>query len=167
MKIDLLFFIIIPFVLMAAISVGFPFYRVHVLKDAGEKILPLTKKSTKLSYIASAIALILMFLSIMMDFGKLNFVIPYCAVLGLFIAIKESTFIPVNAVYEKLIINGSDIIRFSDITSVVEKDDSAYASLIKINTKHGQRQLIFNNSNEADEVRKLLNSKISTSSNTQ
>ena len=119
MKIDLLFFIIIPFVLMAAISVGFPFYRVHVLKGAGEKILPLTKKSTKLSYIASAIALILMFLSIMMDFGKLNFVIPYCAVLGLFVAIKESTLLPVNGVYENMMINGSDVIRFSELTAVL------------------------------------------------
>ena len=159
MKLDFIFFAIIPFILMAIICVGMPFWKNHLMKEAGEKTMALAKKKSKLQLIAIPTAYVLLILSILVDFGKMNFVIPYCAVLGLFIAIKESTLLPVNGVYEKLIINGSEIIRFAEITSVSEPDSTTADNVVKITTKHGSRQLIFDNSNEALEVRKLIKAK--------
>jgi hypothetical protein len=159
MKLDFIFFAIIPFVLMAIICVGMPFWKNQLMKEAGEKTMALAKKKSKLQLIAIPTAYVLLILSILVDFGRMNFVIPYCAVLGLFIAIKESTLLPVNGVYEKLIINGSEIIRFAEITSVSEPDSTTADNVVKITTKHGPRQLIFDNSNEALEVRKLLKAK--------
>lgn len=162
MRLDFIFFAIIPFVLMAITCVGMPFWKNHLMKEAGQKIMALAKKKSKLLLIAIPTAYVLLVLSIAVDFGKMNFVIPYCAVLGLFIAIKESTLLPVNGVYEKLIINGSEIIRFSEITKVHEADGSTAENVVSITTKHGPRQLIFDNSNEAQEVRKLILSKITS-----
>lgn len=162
MRLDFIFFAIIPFVLMAIICVGMPFWKNHLMKEAGQKIMALAKKKSKLLLIAIPTAYVLLVLSIAVDFGKMNFVIPYCAVLGLFIAIKESTLLPVNGVYEKLIINGSEIIRFSELTAVLEAEGSVPENVVKLSTKHGPRQLIFDNSNEAQEVRKLIISKITS-----
>ena len=162
MRLDFIFFAIIPFVLMAIICVGMPFWKNHLMKEAGQKIMALAKKKSKLLLIAIPTAYVLLVLSIAVDFGKMNFVIPYCAVLGLFIAIKESTLLPVNGVYENMIINGSEIIRFSELTAVLEAEGSAPENVVKLSTKHGPRQLIFDNSNEAQEVRKLIISKITS-----
>ena len=159
MRLDFIFFVIVPFVLMALICVGMPFWKNQLMKEAGEKIMALAKKKSKLQLIAIPTAYVLLILSILVDFGKMNFVIPYCAVLGLFIAIKESTLLPVNGVYEKLIINGSEIIRYTEITSIPEPDDTVADNVVKITTKQGPRQLIFDNSNEAQEVRKILKTK--------
>ena len=160
MKPDLIFFAIIPFLLMAAICVGMPFWRVRLMKEAGEKIMPLAKKKSKLQLIAIPTAYVLLILSILIDFGKMNFVIPYCAVLGLFIAIKESILLPVNGIYEKMIINASDIIRMENITAVADADETSASNVVKIVTKKGPRQLVFDNSNEAEEVRNLLKTKV-------
>lgn len=160
MKLDFIFFAIIPFILMAIICVGMPFWKNQLMKEAGEKTLSLAKKKSKLQYIAIPTAYVLLILSILVDFGKMNFVIPYCAVLGLFVAIKESTLLPVNGVYENMMINGSDVIRFSELTAVLEPDAGTADNVVKISTKHGPRQLLLDNSNEAQEVRKLLLSKV-------
>ena len=162
MKLDFIFFAIIPFILMAAICVGMPFWKNQLMKEAGEKVLSLAKRKSKLQFIAIPTAYLLLILSILVDFGKMNFVIPYCAVLGLFVAIKESTLLPVNGLYERLMINGSEIIRFSELTAVFEADQSQPDNVVKISTKHGPRQLILDNANEAEEVRKLLLSKVTS-----
>lgn len=159
MKLDFIFFAIIPFILMAIICVVMPFWKNKLMKEAGEKTMSLAKKKSKLLFIAIPTAYVLLVLSIAVDFGKMNFVIPYCAVLGLFIAIKESTLLPVNGIYEKLIINGSEIIRFSEITGLVQPDGTVSENVVKITTKHGPRQLVFDNANEAEEVRKLIKAK--------
>ena len=158
MKFDFIAFAIIPFVLMAAICVGMPFKKNQLMKEAGEKTMSLAKKKSKLQLIAIPTAYVLLILSILIDFGKMNFVIPYVAVLGLYIAIRESTLLPVNGVYEKFIINGSEIIRFTEITAVPQADGTTADNVVKIVTKHGPRQLVFDNSNEAEEVRKILTS---------
>ena len=160
MNLNLIFFAIVPFVLMAIICVGMPFWKVRLMKEAGEKILPLAKKKSKLQYIAIPTAYVLLILSILVDFGKLNFVIPYCAVMGLFIAIKESTLLPVNGVYENLLINGSEVIRFKEITSLPDSTDTQQPNVLKITVKHGTRTLIFDNSNEALEVLSELKKKV-------
>jgi hypothetical protein len=160
MNLSLIFFAIIPFALMAIICVGMPFWKVRLMKEAGEKILPLAKKKSKLQYIAIPTAYVLLILSILVDFGKLNFVIPYCAVMGLFIAIKESTLLPVNGVYENLLINGSEVIRFKEITSLPDSTDTQQPNVLKITVKHGTRTLIFDNSNEALEVLSELKKKV-------
>lgn len=162
MKLDFIFFAIIPFILMAIICVGMPFWKNHLMKEAGEKKLSFAKRKSKLLFIAIPTAYILLVLSIAVDFGKMNFVIPYCAVLGLFIALKESTLLPVNGVYENMIINGSEIIRFSELTAVFEADGSAPENVVKLSTKHGPRQLLLDNSNEAKEVRSILLSKVTS-----
>ena len=89
---------------MAAICVGMPFKKNQLMKEAGEKTMSLAKKKSKLQLIAIPTAYVLLILSILVDFGKMNFVIPYVAVLGLYIAIRESTLLPVNGVYENLLI---------------------------------------------------------------
>ena len=106
--------------------------------------------------IAIPTAYVLLILSIMFDFGKMSFVIPYCAVLGLFITIKESTLLPVNGVYENLIISGTDIIKMKDLTGVETPDTSITQNTLKITTKHGPRTLTFDNSNEVTEVLSAL-----------
>ena len=80
----------------------------------------------------------------------------------IFIALKESTLLPVNGVYENMIINGSEIIRFSELTAVFEADGSTPDNVVKLSTKHGPRQLQLDNSNEAKEVRSILLSKVTS-----
>ncbi len=163
MNLNFILFVLIPFILMVVISIGMPFYKLKIMKGAGEKLLPLAKKSTKLSFIASAVAIVLMFLSLMFDFGRMNFIIPYCAVLGLFIAVRESTFIPVNGVYENLLIVGSDILYYDDILSLPldqlpAEEKARYPDyvLLVVTKKKGKRQLTFSNANEVNEVLSVL-----------
>ncbi len=147
---------------MLAISVIMPFWKNKLMTKTGDIIVPLAKRKSKIQIIAIPTAYVLLILSILVDFGKMNFVIPYCAVLGLFVAIKESTLLPVNGVYENMMINGSDVIRFSELTAVLEPDTGTADNVVKISTKHGPRQLLLDNSNEAQEVRKLLLSKVTS-----
>ena len=160
MKLKFIFFAIIPGLLMLAISVIMPFWKNKLMTKTGEILVPLAKRKSKLQMIAIPTAYVLLILSIMFDFGKMSFVIPYCAVLGLFITIKESTLLPVNGVYENLIISGTDIIKIEDITAIPESPETAQNKAIKIQTKHGPRNLIFDNSNETIEVISVLKEKI-------
>ena len=160
MKLKFIFFAIIPGLLMLAISVIMPFWKNKLMTKTGEILVPLAKRKSKLQMIAIPTAYVLLILSIMFDFGKMSFVIPYCAVLGLFITIKESTLLPVNGVYENLIISGTDIIKIEDITAISESPETAQSKALKIQTKHGPRNLIFDNSNETSEVISVLKEKI-------
>lgn len=145
---------------MLAISVIMPFWKNKLMTKTGEIIVPLAKRKSKLQMIAIPTAYVLLILSIMFDFGKMSFVIPYCAVLGLFITIKESTLLPVNGVYENLIISGTDIIKMDDLTGVEKPDTSITQNTLKITTKHGPRTLTFDNSNEVNEVFSVLKKKV-------
>ena len=145
---------------MLAISVIMPFWKNKLMTKTGEIIVPLAKRKSKLQMIAIPTAYVLLILSIMFDFGKMSFVIPYCAVLGLFITIKESTLLPVNGVYEKLIISGTDIIKMEDLTGVENPDNNITQNTLKITTKHGPRTLTFDNSNEVNEVLSALKKKL-------
>lgn len=167
MNYNLIFFAIIPFILMAIISVGMPFYKLKIMKGAGEKILPLVKDRKIISFVTYITAYIILILSIMVDFGKLNFVIPYCAVLGLYVSTKEGTFRPVNGVYENLLIVGSDIIRYDDIISFPieelppeERAKHPANVLLVVTKKGGKRNLTFNNANELSEVLSILRNKV-------
>ena len=145
---------------MLAISVALPFWRKKVMKKAGQKILTTVIKKSKLTLIAVPVAFILLFLSILIDFGKMNFVIPYCAVLGLFIALKESTLLPVNGVYENLIINGSIILKYKDIAGL-SANTAAGPNVINATTKQKRSvQLVFDNPNETSEVLTALKKKV-------
>lgn len=159
---NFILFTIIPFGLMLVISIGMPFYRIKIMKDSGEKLVPLAKKSARLSYITSVVAVILALLSVMIDFGKFEFVLPYCAVLGLFIAIRESTFLPVNGAYEKLLVVGSELLKYEDIISLPSDEEAPHLPnvIVVITKKRGKRQFVFDNQNEAAEVRSLLKTKI-------
>lgn len=145
---------------MLAISVIMPFWKNKLMTKTGEIIVPLAKRKSKLQMIAIPTAYVLLILSIMFDFGKMSFVIPYCAVLGLFITIKESTLLPVNGVYEKLIISGTDIIKMEDLTGIENPDTSITQNTLKIQTIHGPRTLTFDNSNEVTEVLSALKKKL-------
>ena len=157
MNLNFILFVLIPFILMLAVSVGLPIWKNKIMKEAGQKILTTVIKKSKLTLVAVPVAFILLFLSILIDFGKMNFVIPYCAVLGLFIAIKESTLLPVNGVYENLIINGSIIVKYEDIASLAPNSVAPNAITITTRQKR-QVSLIFDNPNEASEVLKVLRS---------
>lgn len=159
MNVKAILFVIIPFVLMMAITVGMPFYRVKILKKAGNKLIPLVTKNSKWLTFGTWITIYLvLILSFLVDFGKLNFVIPYCAVIGLFITSKESSFRPVNGVYEKLLIVGSDILFFDDIVSLPSDEEASHADnvLVVITKKTGKRLLTFDNANEVSEVKQAL-----------
>lgn len=159
MNLNFILFVLVPFILMLAISVALPFWRKKVMKEAGQKILTTVIKKSKLTLIAVPVAFILLFLSILIDFGKMNFVIPYCAVLGLFAAVKDSTLLPVNGLYENLIINGSTIIKYEDIASL--STNSAAQNTITITTRQKrQLQLVFDNQNETSEVLSALKKKV-------
>lgn len=160
MQLKFIFFAVIPGLLMLAISVIMPFWKNKLMTKTGEIIVPLAKRKSKLQMIAIPTAYVLLILSIMFDFGKMSFVIPYCAVLGLFITIKESTLLPVNGVYEKLIISGTDIIKMEDLTRVEKPDTSITQNTLKIQTTHGSRTLTFDNSNEVTEVLSALKKKL-------
>ena len=88
----------------------------------------------------------------------MNFVIPYCAVLALYICTRESTFNPINGVYENLLIVGSDVLNYDDIITIPEATDSTLPEnvLVVVTKKRGKRQLTFDNANEAKEVREFL-----------
>ena len=160
MQLKFIFFAIIPGLLMLAISVIMPFWKNKLMTKTGEIIVPLAKRKSKLQMIAIPTAYVLLILSIMFDFGKMSFVIPYCAVLGLFITIKESTLLPVNGVYENLIISGTDIIKMEDLTGIENPDNNITQNTLKITTKHGPRTLTFDNSNEVTEVISALKKKL-------
>ena len=160
MNVNLIFFAIVPFILMCLISIGMPFWRIRLMKEAGDKLLTFVRKPVKLQFFAIPAAYLLLILSNLIDFGKLSFVIPYCAVLALFITIKESTLLPVNGLYEKLLINSTDVIKLENITGLLESDAGTPTNVLKINTKQGTRSLTFDNSNEVEEVRKILNERI-------
>lgn len=145
---------------MLAISVIMPFWKNKLMTRTGQIIVPLAKRKSKLQLIAIPTAYVLLILSILFDFGKMSFVIPYCAVLGLFITIKESTLLPVNGVYENLIISGTDIIKITDITGIETPDTSITQNTLKIQTNHGSRTLTFDNSNEVNEVLSALKKKL-------
>ena len=145
---------------MLAISVLMPFWKNKLMSKSGKIIVPFTKRKSKLQLIAIPTAYVLLILSILFDFGKMSFVIPYCAVLGLFITIKESTLLPVNGVYENLIISGTDIIKIQDITGVEDLANNAQQNTLKITTTHGPRTLTLDNSNELLEVLSVLKKKI-------
>lgn len=145
---------------MLAISVLMPFWKNKLMTKTGQIIVPLAKRKSKLQLIAIPTAYVLLILSILFDFGKMSFVIPYCAVLGLFITIKESTLLPVNGVYENLIISGIDIIKITDITGIENPDTSITQNTMKIQTTHGPRTLTFDNSNELTEVLSVLKKKV-------
>lgn len=160
MNLNFILFVLVPFILMLAISVALPFWRKKVMKEAGQKILTTVIKKSKLTLIAVPVAFILLFLSILIDFGKMNFVIPYCAVLGLFIALKESTLLPVNGVYENLIINGSIILKYKDIAGL-SANTAAGPNVINATTKQKRSvQLVFDNPNETSEVLSTLQKKV-------
>lgn len=160
MQLKFIFFAIVPGLLMLAISVIMPFWKNKLMTKTGEIIVPLAKRKSKLQMIAIPTAYVLLILSIMFDFGKLSFVIPYCAVLGLFITIKESTLLPVNGVYENLIISGTDIIKMQDVTGVEDPANNVHQNTLKITTTHGTRTLTFDNSNEVSEVISVLKKKV-------
>ncbi len=159
MNYNAIFFLIIPFLLMAVISVGMPFYRVKILREAGKLLIPLVRSGKARTIITYAIAYILLILSFLIDFGKMNFVLPYCAVLGLYISTKDGSFRSINGAYENLLINGTDIIRYKDINlfpmdDYTAEERSHYPDnvLIIITKKGVKRQLTFQNSNEIAEV---------------
>ena len=145
---------------MLAISVIMPFWKNKLMTKTGQIIVPLAKRKSKLQLIAIPTAYVLLILSILFDFGKMSFVIPYCAVLGLFITIKESTLLPVNGVYENLIISGTDIIKIQDITGVEDPANNPQQNTLKITTTHGPRTLTLDNSNELLEVLSVLKKKV-------
>ena len=156
MNLNFILFALIPFSLMLAVSLGLPFWRKSVMKEAGDKKLSTVIKKSKLTLIAVPLAFILLFLSMFFDFGKMNFVIPYCAVFALAVSLKESNLLPVNGLYENLIINGSTVLKYKDIANLDSKaaEDS---NIITVTTRQNRTiQLIFDNSNEADEVRRVL-----------
>lgn len=161
MSLKVIIFAIIPFCLMIIISVGMPFYRLSVMKKAGDKLLALAKKNPLSSYLTTGIAFVLMLLTVKLDFGRLNFVIPLCGVLGMFIATRESTFYPVNGIYENLMIVGSDIFWYKDIDRILTEEESTHPDyVIMIKPKKGRtRQFIFDNANEATEVLAILKKK--------
>ena len=161
MNLKVIIFAIIPFCLMIIISVGMPFYRISVMKKAGDKLLALAKKNPLLSYVTIGIALVLMLLTVKIDFGRLNFVLPLCGVLGIFIATRESTFYPVNGIYENLMIVGSDIFWYKDIDKILTEEESSHPDyVILIKPKKGRiRQFTFDNANEASEVLAILKKK--------
>ena len=159
MNLNFILFVLIPFILMLAISLTLPFWRKKVMKEAGQKILTTVTRKSKLTWISVPLAFLLLFLSVFFDFGKMNFVIPYCAVLGLFAAVKESTLLPVNGLYENLIINGSTIIKYEDIASLAP--NSAAQNTITITTRQNrQLQLVFDNPHETSEVLTVLKKKV-------
>ena len=160
MNLNFILFILIPFILMLTVSVGLPIWKNKIMKEAGQKILTTVIKKSKLTLIAVPVAFILLFLSILIDFGKMNFVIPYCAVLGLFITVKESTLLPVNGLYENLIINSSIIIKYKDIASFAI-NESIGQNVISVTThQHRTIQLVFDNPNETSEVLSALKKKV-------
>ncbi len=159
MNLNFILFVLIPFILMLVISVALPLWKNKIIKEAGQKILTTVIKKSKLTLIAVPVAFILLFLSILIDFGKMNFIIPYCAVLGLFIAVKESTLLPVNGVYENLIINGSIIIKYKDIANFSPNTAAPNAITVTTKQKH-QVTLIFDNPNESSEVLSALRKKV-------
>ena len=162
MNINLILFVILPFVLILAISIGMPLYRKKLMKEAGKKILPLVKKGSALTIAAYVTAYVLFAFSLLVDFGKMNFVIPYCAVAGLFISTKEGTFRSVNGVYENLLISGTDIIKFDDIMRIPGKGESSHPdNVVEIITKkNGKRQLVFDNAGTASEVLKAIKKQV-------
>ncbi len=142
---------------MLIISVGMPFYKLHLLKMAGEKVLSLVKKRNIITYGAAVTSYALLILSVAVDFERFNFVFPYCAVLALYITTREGTLKPINGVYKNLMIVGTEVVRFDDIESIAPQDPNQPDYVMTVVTKNrGKRNITFDNANELKEVEQII-----------
>ncbi|MBP5519949.1 MAG: hypothetical protein J6X84_05170 [Treponema sp.] len=167
MNFKLIFFFIVPLCLMLLISFGLPFYKKNIIKKAGNLIVPLVKKGKAQTVGAYIFAYCLLAVSVFFDFGKLNFVIPFCAIFGLFICAKEGVFRSVNGAYENLLISGTEIVFYDEIVnlpleelSIEEKENYPENVIIIATKKRGKKQLILNNADEVLKVAAVVKEKL-------
>ena len=151
-----IFFIIgLPTIFMAVISIGLPFYCHWILKQAGEKLVPLVRKKQIVSrWVTPIVSYLLVILPFFINLGRFGLIIPYCGVAGLYIVLMESTFAPNSGAYENLLINNSTIVLYKDIKEIPETAETNVLVII-LKNKH-RLQLVFDNQNEAQEVLETL-----------
>ena len=157
MPLTQIFFLYVPLALMLIISVGMPFWKVQLVKKAGNKVMSLVRKRSIINWAAAILCYLLVILVVAFDFGRFNFVFPYCAVLGLYITTRENTLKPINGLYENLLISGTDVLYLDDIISIEEnKQNQPDYVMTVITKKGGKRNITFDNANELKEVRTLI-----------
>lgn len=157
MPLTQIFFLYVPLALMLIISVGMPFWKVHLVKKAGNKVMSLVRKRSIINWAAAILCYLLVILVVAFDFGRFNFVFPYCAVLGLYITTRENTLKPINGLYENLLISGTDVLYLDDIISIEENNQNQPDYVMTVVTKNrGKRNITFDNANELKEVCTLI-----------
>ena len=157
MPLTQIFFLYVPLALMLIISVGMPFWKVHLVKKAGNKVMSLVRKRSIINWAAAILCYLLVILVVAFDFGRFNFVFPYCAVLGLYITTRENTLKPINGLYENLLISGTDVLYLDDIISIEENNQNQPDYVMTVITKKGgKRNISFDNANELKEVEKII-----------
>ena len=156
MPLTQIFFLYVPLALMLLITVGMPFWKVQLMKKAGNKVMGLVKKRSIINWIAAILCYLLVILVVAFDFGRFNFVFPYCAVLGLYITTRESTLKPINGLYENLLISGTDVLYLDDIIKIEDTSNQPDYVMTVITKNRGKRNITFDNSNELNEVRSLI-----------
>ena len=157
MPLTQIFFLYVPLALMLIISVGMPFWKVQLVKKAGNKVMSLVRKRSIINWAAAILCYLLVILVVAFDFGRFNFVFPYCAVLGLYITTRENTLKPINGLYEKVLISGTDVLYLDDIISIEENNQNQPDYIMTVVTKKGgKRNITFDNANELKEVRTLI-----------
>ena len=157
MPLTQIFFLYVPLALMLIISVGMPFWKVQLVKKAGNKVMSLVRKRSIINWAAAILCYLLVILVVAFDFGRFNFVFPYCAVLGLYITTRENTLKPINGLYEKVLISGTDVLYLDDIIKIEENNQNQPDYIMTVITKKGsKRNITFDNANELKEVRTLI-----------
>ena len=157
MPLTQIFFLYVPLALMLLITVGMPFWKVQLMKKAGNKVMGLVKKRSIINWIAAILCYLLVILVVAFDFGRFNFIFPYCAVLALYITTRESTLKPINGLYENLLICGTDVLYLDDIISIEENNQNQPDYVMTVITQNrGKRNITFDNSKELNELRSLI-----------
>ena len=156
MPLTQIFFLYVPLALMLIISVGMPFWKVQLVKKAGNKVMSLVRKRSIINWAAAILCYLLVILVVAFDFGRFNFVFPYCAVLGLYITTRENTLKPINGLYENLLISGTDVLYLDDIIKIEDTPNQPDYVMTVITKNRGKRNITFDNANELKEVRFLI-----------
>lgn len=146
-------FVISGYILYLIITVGMPWHQKNILKNAGNCIYSfarLNKARTVLIYVFSFLLIGLVSLNFFSLFAKI--ILELCAILGLYISLRENCFVKVAGIYENGIICSEGYFTFDDIITLPilnlpKKEQENYPdNILEIVTKSkGKKEIVFEN----------------------
>lgn len=143
---------------------GMPLQQKKILKSAGNCVYSFAhfdKTKTILIYIFSFVLITLVSLKLFSLFAKI--VLELCAIIGLYISIRESNFAKISGVYDKGIICSEGFFLFDDILTLPilnlpkkEQENYSKNSLVLATKSKGKVEIILDDESQCENVKKEL-----------